>query len=124
MPPLSTKLRSASSFQPSLAGERLPREMRNYIAALAPIIDNESAAGATGLARLTAQSWREAPLFAAQPARSCPADAALLAPRSGAHFVAPGHRGGRHEHHDALSDLVWPLRATEGEEAQHRNTTA
>ena len=76
-------------YEASLAGTLLPPETRNYIAALAPIIDKESAAGDTGLVRPMAQSWREAPLFAAPPARSNPIYAALLAPRSGALFVAP-----------------------------------
>ncbi|MCG5237376.1 lytic transglycosylase domain-containing protein [Xanthobacter oligotrophicus] len=76
-------------YEASLAGERLPLETRTYIAALAPIIDKESAAGATELVRPMAQSWREAPLFAAPLARSNPIDAALLASRSGALFVAP-----------------------------------
>ena len=76
-------------YEASLTGKPLPPETRIYIAALAPILDTESAAGATGLARPMAQSWREAPLFAALPARSNPTDAALLAPRSGALFVAP-----------------------------------
>ncbi len=76
-------------YDASLAGQPLPPETRTYIAALAPIIDKESAAGATGLVRPMAQSWREAPLFAAPPERSNPVDAALLAPRSGALFVAP-----------------------------------
>ncbi|WP_421699816.1 lytic transglycosylase domain-containing protein [Ancylobacter sp.] len=76
-------------YEASLSGTPLPPDTRIYIAALAPIIDNESAAGATGPVRPMAQSWREAPLFATPPARSNPADAALLAPRSGALFVAP-----------------------------------
>lgn len=76
-------------YEASLAGEQLPLETRTYIAALAPIIDNQSAAGATASVRPMTQSWREAPLFATLPARSNPADAALLAPRSGALFVAP-----------------------------------
>ncbi|HQS11066.1 MAG TPA: lytic transglycosylase domain-containing protein [Xanthobacteraceae bacterium] len=76
-------------YEASLAGERLPLETRTYIAALAPIIDKESAAGATELVRPMAQSWREAPLFAAPAARSNQADTALLTPRSGALFVAP-----------------------------------
>ncbi|WP_341992020.1 lytic transglycosylase domain-containing protein [Azorhizobium sp. AG788] len=76
-------------YEASLAGERLPLETRTYIAALAPIIDTESAAGATGLVRPMAQSWHEAPLFAAQPARSNPTDSPFLAPRSGALSVAP-----------------------------------
>ncbi|MFT0862499.1 lytic transglycosylase domain-containing protein [Ancylobacter sp. G4_0304] len=76
-------------YEASLAGERLPLETRTYIAALAPIIDNQSAAGAAASVRPMAQSWREAPLFATPPARSNPTDAALLAPRSGALFVAP-----------------------------------
>ncbi|MFG1431536.1 lytic transglycosylase domain-containing protein [Xanthobacter sp. V2C-8] len=76
-------------YEASLAGKPLPPETRTYIAALAPIIDKESAAGATELVQPMAQSWHEAPLFAAPPARSNPADAALLAPRSGALFVAP-----------------------------------
>jgi len=76
-------------YEASLAGEPLPPETRTYIAALAPIIDNQSLAGATGSARPIAQSWREAPLFAAQPDRSNPPDAAFLAPRLGAPFVAP-----------------------------------
>lgn len=76
-------------YEASLSGTPLPPETRTYIAALAPIIDNESAAGATGPVRPMAQSWREAPLFATPPARSNPADAALLAPRSGALFVEP-----------------------------------
>lgn len=79
----------SARYEASLAGEPLPLETRNYIAALVPIIDNQSAAGVTGLVRPMAQSWREAPLFATPPARSNPADAALLAPRSGALFVAP-----------------------------------
>ena len=78
-----------SRYEASLAGERLPLETRNYIAALAPIIDNQSAAGATGLVRAMAQSWRDAPLFATPPARSNPTDAVLLAPRSGGLFAAP-----------------------------------
>lgn len=73
----------------SLTGKPMPRETRNYIAALAPIIDKESPAGATELVRPMAQSWREAPLFATPTARSNPVDAALLAPRSGALFVTP-----------------------------------
>ncbi|OYX67155.1 MAG: transglycosylase [Rhizobiales bacterium 17-65-6] len=76
-------------YEASLAGGRLPPETRNYIAALAPIIDKDSAAGATGLVRPMAQSWQEAPLFATPPARSNPDDAALLAPRSDALFAAP-----------------------------------
>jgi hypothetical protein len=76
-------------YEASLAGTLLPPETRTYIAALAPIIDKESAAGDTGLVRPMAQSWREAPLFAGPPARSNPTDAALLAPRSGALFAAP-----------------------------------
>jgi len=76
-------------YEASLAGEPLPPETRIYIAALAPIIDKESAAGATRSVPPTAQSWRAAPLFAAQPARSNHTDAGLLAPRSGALFVAP-----------------------------------
>ena len=76
-------------YEASLAGKPLPPETRTYIAALAPIMNTESAAGATELVRPMAQSWREAPLFAAPPARSNPTDAALLAPRSGALFVAP-----------------------------------
>lgn len=76
-------------YEASLAGERLPLETRNYIAALVQIIDNQSAAGATGLVRPMTQSWREAPLFATPPDRSNPTDAALLAPRSGALFAAP-----------------------------------
>ncbi|MFG1379442.1 lytic transglycosylase domain-containing protein [Xanthobacter autotrophicus] len=76
-------------YEASLAGTPLPPETRTYIAALAPILDKESAAGATGLVRPMAQSWREAPLFAAPPARSNPVDAGFLAPRSGALFVAP-----------------------------------
>ena len=76
-------------YEASLAGKPLPPETRTYIAALAPIIDKESAAGAAELVLPMAQSWREAPLFATPPARSNPADAALLAPRSGALFVAP-----------------------------------
>ncbi|QIB32939.1 lytic transglycosylase domain-containing protein [Ancylobacter pratisalsi] len=76
-------------YEASLAGKPLPPETRNYIAALAPIIDKEPVAGATGSVRPTAQSWREAPLFAAQPARSNPTDSPFLAPRSDALFVAP-----------------------------------
>ncbi|MDQ0302453.1 lytic transglycosylase domain-containing protein [Ancylobacter polymorphus] len=76
-------------YEASLAGTPLPQETRTYIAALAPIIDKESAAGATELVRPTAQSWRKAPLFAAQTARSNPTDAALLTPRSSTLFVAP-----------------------------------
>lgn len=76
-------------YEASLAGEPLPPETRIYIAALAPIIDKESAAGATRSVPPTAQSWRAAPLFAAQPARNNHTDAGLLAPRSGALFVAP-----------------------------------
>ncbi len=76
-------------YEASLAGKPLPPETRTYIAAFAPILDTESAAGSTGLVRPMAQSWREAPLFAGRPARSNPADAALLAPRSGALFAAP-----------------------------------
>lgn len=76
-------------YEASLAGTLLPPETRTYIAALAPIIDKESAAGATASVRPMAQSWREAPLFAAQPARSNPTDSPLLAPRSGPIFVAP-----------------------------------
>ncbi|MBB3774021.1 soluble lytic murein transglycosylase-like protein [Angulomicrobium tetraedrale] len=75
-------------YEASLAGERLPLETRTYIAALAPIIDNQSAAGATASVRSMAQSWREAPLFATPPARSNPTDAGVLAPRSDALFVA------------------------------------
>ncbi|TCT00202.1 transglycosylase-like protein with SLT domain [Aquabacter spiritensis] len=75
-------------YEASLTGKPLPPETRIYIAALAPILDTESAAGATASVRPMAQSWREAPLFAAPPARSNPADAALLAPQSGALFVA------------------------------------
>ncbi|TCT03656.1 lytic transglycosylase domain-containing protein [Aquabacter spiritensis] len=78
-----------SRYEASLSGKPLPPETRNYIAALAPIIDKEPAAGATGPVQPMAQSWREAPLFAAQPDRSNPTDTALLAPRSGALFVAP-----------------------------------
>ena len=76
-------------YEASPAGKPLPPETRNYTAALAQIIDNQSAAGATASVRPMAQSWREAPLFAAQPARSNPTDAALLAPRSGMLFAAP-----------------------------------
>lgn len=76
-------------YEASLAGKPLPPETRAYFAALAPIIDTESAAGATASVLPMAQSWREAPLFATLPARSNPSDAALLAPRSGALFVAP-----------------------------------
>ena len=76
-------------YEASLTGKPLPPETRTYIAALAPILDTESAAGATGLVRPMAQNWREAPLFATPPARSNHTDAALLAPRSGALFVAP-----------------------------------
>lgn len=76
-------------YEASLAGKPLPPETRAYIAALAPIIDNQFAAGATGLVRAMAQSWRDAALFAAQPAPSNPTDSPFLAPRSGALFVAP-----------------------------------
>ncbi len=76
-------------YEASLAGEPLPPETRTYIAALAPIIDTESAAGATDLVRPMAQSWRAAPLFATPPARSNPSDAGFLVPRSGTLFVAP-----------------------------------
>ena len=76
-------------YEASLTGKPLPPETRTYLAALAPIIDNQSAAGATELVRPMAQSWRDAPLFVTPPARSNPTDAALLAPRSGALFVAP-----------------------------------
>lgn len=76
-------------YEASLAGKPLPPETRTYIAALAPIIDTESAAGATASVRPMAQSWREAPLFATPPARSNPVDAGFLAPRSGGLFVAP-----------------------------------
>ena len=76
-------------YEASLAGKPLPPETHTYIAALAPIIDKESAAGATRSAPPTAQSWRAAPLFATPPARSNPTDAGFLAPRSGALFVAP-----------------------------------
>lgn len=76
-------------YEASLAGEPLPPETRNYIAALATIIDKEPASDASGLVRPIAQSWREAPLFAAPPDRSNPVNAALLAPRSGALFAAP-----------------------------------
>ncbi|QFR34635.1 lytic transglycosylase domain-containing protein [Ancylobacter sp. TS-1] len=76
-------------YAASLSGTPLPPETRTYVVALAPILYKESAAGATELVRPMAQSWREAPLFAAPPARSNPADAAHLAPRSGALFVAP-----------------------------------
>jgi soluble lytic murein transglycosylase-like protein len=76
-------------YEASLTGKPLSPETRNYIAALAPIIDKESAAGATASVRPTAQSWRAAPLFAAQPARSDPNDSPFLAPQSGALFVAP-----------------------------------
>lgn len=76
-------------YEASLAGEPLPPETRTYIAALAPIIDKESAAGATELVRPMAQSWREAPLFAAQLAPSNSTVSPFLAPRSGALFVAP-----------------------------------
>ncbi|WP_035716579.1 lytic transglycosylase domain-containing protein [Azorhizobium doebereinerae] len=78
-----------SRYEASLSGKPLPPETRTYIAAIAPIIDKEPAAGATGSVRPMAQSWREAPLFSTPPARSNTADAALLAPRSGALFVAP-----------------------------------
>lgn len=76
-------------YEASLAGKPLPPETRAYIAAEAAIIDKESAAGATELVRPMAQRWREAPLFATPPARSNPTDIALLAPRSGALFIAP-----------------------------------
>ena len=76
-------------YEASLTGTPLPPETRTYIAALAPIIDKESAAGATGPVQPMAQSWREAPLFAAPPARSNPTDAGFLAPRSGGLFAAP-----------------------------------
>ncbi|WP_432207915.1 lytic transglycosylase domain-containing protein [Ancylobacter polymorphus] len=76
-------------YEASLAGKPLPPETRTYIAALAPIIDKEAAAGATELVRPMAQSWREAPLFAAPPDRSNPTDAGVLAPRSGGLFAAP-----------------------------------
>ncbi|ADH90167.1 Lytic transglycosylase catalytic [Ancylobacter novellus DSM 506] len=76
-------------YEASLTGKPLPPETRTYIAALAPIINKESAAGATELVRPMAQSWREAPLFAAPTERSNPVDAGFLAPRSGALFVAP-----------------------------------
>ncbi|MDF2809707.1 MAG: transglycosylase protein [Microvirga sp.] len=76
-------------YEASLAGKPLPLETRTYIATLAPVIDKESAAGATELERPMAQSWRDAPLFATPPARSNPTDAALLTPRPGALFVAP-----------------------------------
>ncbi|MBB3773538.1 soluble lytic murein transglycosylase-like protein [Angulomicrobium tetraedrale] len=76
-------------YEASLSGEPLPPETRTYIAALAPIIDKESAAGATELVRPTAQSWREVPLFAAQPAPGNSPVSPFLAPRSGALFVAP-----------------------------------
>lgn len=76
-------------YEASLAGERLPLETRTYIAALAPIIDNQSAAGAAASVHPMAQSWREAPLFAAPPDRSNPTDAGGLAPRSGGLFAAP-----------------------------------
>ena len=76
-------------YEASLSGTPLPPETRTYIAALAPIIDNQSAAGVTASVRPMAQSWREAPLFATQPARSNPTDAGFLAPRSDALFVAP-----------------------------------
>ena len=76
-------------YEASLTGTPLPPETRKYIAALAPNLDNESAAGATGSVPPTAQSWRAAPLFAAQPAPSNSADVTLLAPQSGALFVAP-----------------------------------
>ena len=78
-----------SRYEASLAGTPLPPETRTYLAALAPNIDKESAAGATESVRPMAQSWREAPLFAAPPARSNPVDAGVLAPRSGALFVTP-----------------------------------
>ena len=76
-------------YEASLSDTPLPPETRKYIAVLAPNLDKESAAGATGLLRPMAQSWRVAPLFATPPARSNPTDAALLAPRSDALFVAP-----------------------------------
>ncbi|GAB4067797.1 lytic transglycosylase domain-containing protein [Ancylobacter sonchi] len=76
-------------YEASLAGKPLPPETHTYIAALATILDKESAAGATGLVRPMAQSWREAPLFATPPARSYPVEAAFLAPGSDALFVAP-----------------------------------
>ncbi len=75
-------------YEASLAGKPLPPETRTYIAALAPIIDTESAAGATELVRPMAQSWRAAPLFATRR-RSNPTDAGFLVPRSGTLFVAP-----------------------------------
>lgn len=76
-------------YEASLAGKPLPPETRDYIAALAPIIDNESAVAVTGSVRPMVQSWREAPLFVVPPAHSNPADAALLAPRSDTLFAAP-----------------------------------
>ncbi|BAF89827.1 lytic transglycosylase precursor [Azorhizobium caulinodans ORS 571] len=76
-------------YEASLAGKPLPPETRTYIAALAPIIDNQSAAGATASVRPMTQSWREAPLFATPPERSNPVDSGFLAPRSDALFVAP-----------------------------------
>lgn len=78
-----------SRYEAYLAGTLLPPETRTYIAALAPVIDNESAAGATASVRPMAQSRREAPLFATPPSRSNPVDAGVLAPRSDALFVAP-----------------------------------
>ncbi|WP_454892298.1 lytic transglycosylase domain-containing protein [Ancylobacter terrae] len=78
-----------SRYEAPLSGKPLPPETRTYIAAIAPIIDKEPAAGATGSVRPMAQSWRAAPLFSTPPARSNPTDAALLTPRPGALFVAP-----------------------------------
>lgn len=78
-----------SRYEASLAGKPLPLETHTYIAALAPIIGKQSAAGVTELVRPMAQIWREAPLFTTPAARSNPADTALIKPRSGALFVAP-----------------------------------
>ncbi|QTL03232.1 lytic transglycosylase domain-containing protein [Aquabacter sp. L1I39] len=76
-------------YEASLAGKPLPPETRTYIAALAPIIDKEFAAGGTASVQPMAQNWREAPLFATPPARSNPTDAGFLLQRWGALFVVP-----------------------------------
>ena len=75
-------------YEASLAGQPLPTETRAYVAALAPIIDTPPAVAVTKTVRQAAQSWRAAPLFAAQPERSNPTLAVSITPQSGDLFVA------------------------------------
>ncbi|WP_187291173.1 hypothetical protein [Ancylobacter novellus] len=76
----------------------MPPKIRNYLAALAPIIDNDFDAAITGTVFLIAKKWRKAPLLVAQPERSNSANAALLAPPSGVLFISLLSSSRRYDH--------------------------